>query len=246
MKKRINSSLFPRQHQSDYDNAGKIHPKSRGNRSRRRRAHEAVDTVLDPMSPKMRAIRRAEQHLAKTGDSRQRTDASTAWTPDVAAMPRDEVDAQREELHEALFNDPIVKTTMPPAFGLIMLLTLLMFWRGHQLPGGGFVGGALTVCALVLYRIAESDEILSKYDFPRLVAVGLAIAFTTGFVPYLLQKGFLNSDFGYLTLPVIGEFEWASAMLFDLGVFLVVVGGSMTIINALVEIDPKHVMEGDR
>ena len=178
-----------------------------------------------------------------------RDSATTAWNlknSDVEPVDGNwELRPEHEELRESISRDPIVNTVTLPAFALLMLLTLLMFWRGHQLPGGGFVGGALTVCALLLYRISEHDTAL-RINFTRLIPVGLGIAFMTGLVPYLLNKGFLKSDYGYLTTFVTGEFEWASAMLFDLGVFLTVLGGAMTITEELIDINPSELTEDDR
>ncbi|GHG09574.1 hypothetical protein GCM10017783_22590 [Deinococcus piscis] len=202
-------------------------------------------------TPKERAMRRAAHFLAENAEDheQQRTDATTPWTAQTVDLePVDgnwELRPEHEDLRESLSNDPIVNTVTLPAFALILLMTLLMFWRGHQLPGGGFVGGALTVCALLLYRISAHSSALN-INFTRLIPIGLSIAFMTGLVPYLLNKGFLKSDYGYLTTFITGEFEWASAMLFDLGVFLSVLGGAMTITESLIDIAPGELTEDDR
>ncbi|MDO4263093.1 MAG: Na(+)/H(+) antiporter subunit B [Deinococcus sp.] len=202
-------------------------------------------------TPKERAMQRAAHFLADNAEDHeeQRTDATTAWTAQASQLePVDgswELSPEHEDLRESLSNDPIVNTVTMPAFALLLLMTLLMFWRGHQLPGGGFVGGALTVCALLLYRISAHSSALN-INFTRLIPLGLSIAFMTGLVPYLLNKGFLKSDYGYLTTFVTGEFEWASAMLFDLGVFLTVLGGAMTITESLIDIAPTELTEDDR
>ncbi|MFC6592838.1 MnhB domain-containing protein [Deinococcus lacus] len=145
----------------------------------------------------------------------------------------------RAAIPPSVQNDPILRSVTRPAFALIMLLTLLLFWRGHQAPGGGFVGGAMTVCAVLLYRIAVGTSPL-KFSPARLIPWGLGLSFMTGFVPYLLGKPFLKSDYGYLTTALTGEFEWASALLFDLGVFLLVIGGGLSIAFALIEVEPTE------
>lgn len=202
-------------------------------------------------TPKERAMLRAENFLEATAEDKevQRTDATTAWTQaDSDIKPIDgqwELYPEHKELRGSLYDDPIVNTVTLPAFALLAMMTLLMFWRGHQLPGGGFVAGALIVCALLLYRISAHQTALN-INFTRLIPIGVAIAFTTGLVPYLLGKGFLKSDYGYLSTLFTGEFEWASAMLFDLGVFLTVLGGAMTITEALIDINPGELTEDDR
>lgn len=201
-------------------------------------------------TPKERALERARNYLDTVDtDAAPRTDATTAWTPltgDFEPLDADgELAPVLEDIRQSLSDDPIVKTVTLPAFALIVLLSLLMFWRGHQLPGGGFVAGAMVVCALLLYRIAEHRSALN-INFPRLIPLGVGTAFLTGLVPYLLGKGFLKSDYGYLYTFLTGEVEWASAMLFDLGVFLTVLGGAMTITESLIDIAPDELTEDDR
>ena len=149
-----------------------------------------------------------------------------------------------ESLASSVVNDPILRTVAQPAFALMAMFTLLLFWRGHQLPGGGFAGGAMMVCALLLHRIATGRGAVD-FNFTRLIPIGLAISFVTGLVPFVVNGFFLQSDYGYLTTALTGEFEWATAMAFDLGVFLLVVGGGMTIAEALIDIDPRETVEGD-
>lgn len=134
--------------------------------------------------------------------------------------------APRPELFFSVLARPIV-------YGLIAL-GIHFFLRGHNAPGGGFIAGLIVAVAALLYRMALRDPLLNIP--PRaLIPWGLLLAFATGVVPMLLGESFLESAYGYLTWPLIGEFEWATAVLFDLGVLLVVVGGTLTIIDALAE-----------
>lgn len=143
-----------------------------------------------------------------------------------------------------LTNDPILRSTSQAVFALVLLFAFLLLWRGHNAPGGGFIAGLMTTCALILHRIANGTSAL-RTDPARLVPWGLALAFGTGLVPYLLGKPFLKSDYGYITTALTGEFEWATALLFDLGVFLVVVGASLAIAYALISVHPQETVEGD-
>ncbi|MFO7544682.1 MAG: MnhB domain-containing protein [Trueperaceae bacterium] len=114
------------------------------------------------------------------------------------------------------------------AFGFHMLL------RGHNAPGGGFIAGLMVAVAALLMRMARQQRLLSISP-SALVPVGLVVALLTGAAPMLVGRPFLTSAYGYVRLPLLGEVEWASAALFDVGVFLVVIGVTVTIIELLTE-----------
>ena len=141
--------------------------------------------------------------------------------------------------------DPIVRTVVRAAFALLLLLAVLLLWRGHNAPGGGFIAGLLFAVSLTLQRIASGKRAI-KLEPLRLIPWGAGLAFLTGLVPYLLGAPYLKSAYGYITTPLTGEFEWASALLFDLGVFAVVVGAALAISEALIEVRPAELVEDDR
>ncbi|WP_034387050.1 Na(+)/H(+) antiporter subunit B [Deinococcus sp. YIM 77859] len=143
-----------------------------------------------------------------------------------------------------LTNDPVLRSVSRAVFALVLLFALLLLWRGHNAPGGGFIAGLMTACALILHRMATGESAL-RLDPIRLLPWGLALSFGTGLVPYLLGKPYLKSDYGYIKTPLTGEFEWATALLFDLGVYLLVVGSSLAIAYALTEVNPQETVEGD-
>ncbi len=102
-----------------------------------------------------------------------------------------------------------------------------IFLRGHNQPGGGFVAGLVVAIALIMQYIASgygwaAERI--RVDGQGVIGAGVAIAGLTGLAAFAFGRPFLTSTFGYLDWPVVGKFEVASAMAFDLGVFLTVVG----------------------
>lgn len=128
----------------------------------------------------------------------------------------------------------VFRTLATPIIFVLIAIGFHFFLRGHNAPGGGFIAGLIIAVAALLIRIAQQRRLLAVS--PRtLVPLGLLIAFATGAVPMLFDSAFLKSAYGYQTWPFVGEFEWATAALFDLGVFLVVVGTTLTIINLLAE-----------
>ena len=119
---------------------------------------------------------------------------------------------------------------------LALLVSMFIFLRGHNEPGGGFIAGLITAVALILLQVAYGQEWVQTrmgVSLPRLAAAGVLIAAATGLASLPLGYPFLTSAFAHINLPLIGEIEVASAMLFDLGVYLTVVGGTLLILSGL-------------
>ncbi len=116
---------------------------------------------------------------------------------------------------------------------LALLVAVFILLRGHHLPGGGFIAGLVTAVALIVQYLASGIAWTSARfsgDTHGTIAAGLGIAALTGAASFWFGYPFLTSTFGHLNWPVVGEFELASAMAFDLGVFLVVVGATLLIL----------------
>jgi multicomponent K+:H+ antiporter subunit A len=112
----------------------------------------------------------------------------------------------------------------------MLLVAVFIFLRGHNLPGGGFIAGLIASVALIVQYLANGIDWTSerlKVDMHTVIAFGLLIGTGTGLVSIAIGFPFLTSTFTYLTWPVVGKFEVASAIAFDIGVFLVVVGATV-------------------
>ncbi|RZT93644.1 monovalent cation/H+ antiporter subunit A [Rivibacter subsaxonicus] len=123
---------------------------------------------------------------------------------------------------------------------LALVFSLHLFWRGHNLPGGGFVAGLITAAALVLQYMAlgqaRADAILHAAGgrrFTAWVGSGLLVAALTGAGAMAFGEPFLTSAFGHPVVPLLGELALASAALFDLGVYLTVVGATLLALSVL-------------
>lgn len=116
---------------------------------------------------------------------------------------------------------------------LALLVSVFIFLRGHNLPGGGFIAGLITAIALIMQYLANgvawTHARLPAHTHPW-IAAGLVIALLTGVASGWFGRPFLTSAFGHPTLPLIGELPLASALAFDLGVYLVVVGATLLIL----------------
>lgn len=143
----------------------------------------------------------------------------------------------------------IARTVTRIVFPLILLTAIALLFQGHNLPGGGFIAGVLTVAAFALVYIIYGLDYLQNdllergsddgvptgpaivADYRLVFAVGLALAAGSGVVATLFGFPFLTQTVAFFyDLPIYHEFEIASAFAFDFGVYLVVVGALLTVL----------------
>ena len=142
----------------------------------------------------------------------------------------------------------ITRTVTRVVFPLILLTAIALLLQGHNLPGGGFIAGVLTTAAFALVYIVYGLEFLQEdlldrtgddtasgpaivADYLLVFAAGLTLAAGGGVVATLFDRPFLSQAVLFVhDLPLFGELELASAFVFDLGVYLVVVGALLTIL----------------
>src|SRR5699024_1537971 len=130
-------------------------------------------------------------------------------------------------------NDIILRSTTSLISFILLGFAIYLLFAGHNSPGGGFVGGLTTSAAFLLMYISFGQSTIDKIlsiNFINLVPIGLMIALLTYLGSLLFIILFLSEIFVHVNLTLFGEFEIATAMLFDLGVFLPVLGTTMTII----------------
>ncbi|MFB4204219.1 Na(+)/H(+) antiporter subunit A [wastewater metagenome] len=117
---------------------------------------------------------------------------------------------------------------------LLAVVTVYVFLRGHNQPGGGFIAGLIAAVAMVTQYMASgvhwTEQRLTGNYFP-MIGAGLLTAGFTGLASWLFDVPFLTSTFSHVNWPVVGDFEIASAVAFDLGVFLTVVGSVVLMLS---------------
>jgi multicomponent K+:H+ antiporter subunit A len=116
------------------------------------------------------------------------------------------------------------------ALPLTLTVGIFLFLRGHNQPGGGFIAALVVAIAFLLQYLAAGYDWTDKrrrFGEHRMIAWGVLTAMVTGLGSWVFGSNFLTSTFEYFSLPLIGKFELASAMLFDTGVFLTVFGAVM-------------------
>ncbi|WP_454833016.1 monovalent cation/H+ antiporter subunit A [Pseudoxanthomonas wuyuanensis] len=127
-------------------------------------------------------------------------------------------------------------------FPLALTVSIYLFLRGHNAPGGGFIAGlVLAVPLLMQYVVQGAASVESRFGFNYVacIGIGLVIAAFTGVAPMLFGFPFLTSGHVEPVLPWIGEIGLASAIGFDIGVYLVVFGGAMLILSMMGTVKPS-------
>ncbi|MCS6962799.1 Na+/H+ antiporter subunit B [Thermoflexus sp.] len=130
----------------------------------------------------------------------------------------------------------ILSTATRYLLPLLLLFSVFVLLRGHNEPGGGFVGGLVASAALALYSIAygvAAARRMLRIDPRALIGVGLLIAIGSGLLSMARGLPFLTGLWVERELPLLGKV--GTPLLFDVGVFLVVIGVVLTIIFALSE-----------
>lgn len=129
----------------------------------------------------------------------------------------------------SLISQTVARVLLP----VLLLFALLLLLRGHNQPGGGFIGGLLAAIAFILQLIGRSAREVSALlpVSPRsLVGLGLLAALASTMVPVVFGQVFFSALWLDLELPWGGHFELGLPLLFDSGVFLVVFGITLVIV----------------
>ena len=139
-----------------------------------------------------------------------------------------------------MMSSSILRTANGVIFPLTLLFAFYMALKGHNMPGGGFIGGLIAAVALMLFRMSHGREAMMRLMpiHPRvIIAVGLAIAALTGLYPMLFDTGqpMLRSYAPYVDFGVGEPVHVPSALFFDLGVLLTVIGVSVGMVVRLGE-----------
>jgi multicomponent Na+:H+ antiporter subunit B len=136
-------------------------------------------------------------------------------------------------------NSLIVTTATRGLVALMLVFSIFALLRGHNEPGGGFVGGLIAAASLALYAIAfgvEAARRTLRVEPRTLIAVGLLTALASGVVGFLRSGApFLTGVWDQTPIPVIGKL--GTPLVFDVGVYLVVTGVTLTIVFTLAEED---------
>jgi multicomponent Na+:H+ antiporter subunit B len=121
---------------------------------------------------------------------------------------------------------------------VLLLFSIFVLVRGHNDPGGGFTGGLVAASAFALYALGASvagARQALRLDPHNLVGAGLLLALGSGMWALFIGKPFLTEQWVLLHIPTLGEIEIGTPLIFDVGVYLVVLGVTLMIVLALAE-----------
>lgn len=130
----------------------------------------------------------------------------------------------------------VPRVVMTWLFPFIILLALHLFLRGHDLPGGGFAAGiALTIAFMLQYMACGAEWVEQRLRIQPIswIGAGLLVAALAGAGSWLFGRPYLTAYFAYWEAPILGKVPVASALLFDLGIMVLVVGASALMLVAL-------------
>ena len=129
----------------------------------------------------------------------------------------------------------VLQTCVRLTFHAVLAASLFFLFAGHNSPGGGFIGGLVGGCAFVLRYLAGGSYAAGSVRLrpETALGVGLVLACAAVVAPWfaggqVLQSGYLSMD-----LPVLGYVPLASVLVFDAGVYVIVVGIVLTILRTL-------------
>ncbi|MEM9200583.1 MAG: MnhB domain-containing protein [Actinomycetota bacterium] len=141
----------------------------------------------------------------------------------------------------------VLDTTLNAVFHTIIVFSLFLHFAGHNAPGGGFIAGLVAGAGLVLRVITGRPGLRSTVSVESewLLGVGILLVTGTALTSWILGNALLEHHTWEAKLPVVGKLKATSALFFDTGIYLIVVGVIATLIAVLVnESDDHDVAEG--
>ncbi len=135
-------------------------------------------------------------------------------------------------------NSLILQTTARMLQPLLILFSIFLLLSGHNAPGGGFTGGLMAAAAFALYAIAydvDTTKRALRVEPRVLIGAGLLTAAASGVISFVFGQPFMTGKWGYVPVPGLGKVEVGTPLLFDVGVYLVVLGITLLIVFSLAE-----------
>jgi multicomponent Na+:H+ antiporter subunit B len=133
---------------------------------------------------------------------------------------------------------PILPTAARYLLPLFLVFSIFLLARGHQSPGGAFVGGLVAAAAMGLYAIAldvPSARRIFRVSPFRIMSVGMVLTYIAAVIGLFLGDAFFTAYWGDIRVPVFGTIDVGTPLLFEAGIYLIVLGAALGIILMLAE-----------
>lgn len=143
-------------------------------------------------------------------------------------------------------SSPILSAGVVVVSGPLLMFSAYLLFAGHNQPGGGFSGGLVAGIAVLLVWAAGGIDSVRRVLPVRshvFMGAGLSLAALTGFASFVPGLAFLESGYIKFHPPLVGEIKIVSALFFDIGVYLVVVGMAVGLVKALGEEESRETPE---
>ncbi|HKL09469.1 MAG TPA: MnhB domain-containing protein [Bacteroidales bacterium] len=121
----------------------------------------------------------------------------------------------------------------------MVIYSIYLLLRGHNNPGGGFIAGIIASTGFIFFAIIHGTKALQniiKFKPQLFIASGLSFVFIAAFLPVITSKEILTGLWIHTKIPVLGELHLGTPLIFDTGVFLVVIGVILTIVISIMEV----------
>jgi multisubunit Na+/H+ antiporter MnhB subunit len=131
----------------------------------------------------------------------------------------------------------ILRAAIGLVFVLVNIVSIYLLLRGHNLPGGGFIGGLMTGMSIILLGLVRGwAELQRELPLPplRLASFGVLLAILSGCAPIFVGRPFLTHyNFHFSSVPLLGELHIGTPLMFDIGVFFLVSGITVKLVIVL-------------
>jgi len=132
---------------------------------------------------------------------------------------------------------PLIRLVTLATLPIAVLISMTHLVGADQGPGDGFTGGIISSLGLTLQYVSfgyrEARRMFGRVRFERVLIFGLALALLAALLPLFMGDGFLAIEEVSVRVPLVGTIRLTRAMLFDVGIYFVVLGGTMTAVDSL-------------
>lgn len=138
----------------------------------------------------------------------------------------------------------ILEAAVRSVFPLLLVFSLYLLFAGHNQPGGGFAGGLVASAALVLVFLTGGIEALEarvRLTGASVLGAGLLLAAASAVFPMLIGGAFMESFIWEFHLPLFGKVKLVSVLFFDTGVYLIVAGMALKLLQSFGDGEPEEV-----